>query len=265
MPLIDIATLLQVADRAAYQFGQLQTVCNAIRQEGNGYYFDIVTATNDADVEIPTEDVFTGVDNDLLVGAMVKNGTSLPNVLFGMLDHFNRLGVGGVPLQVGGWDGYLTTHDVRVSYYFAQLFFGSFGYYMLANNVFSEREDQFARLQVGAGPSLVYTDGVNYGSGNALNPANGSFYAATQLKVVVTTMGLTDLDVRLAVKDTSNNPTTIDVTIPGGSIPGTEVPVGTTADRFLDVIGATIVPAGSSGTVGDDMKVMNLKERQIAL
>jgi len=265
MPLIDTNTLLEVADRASYQYGQLQDVCGAIQAEGNGYYFDIVSATDDPDVEIPTEDIYHGVDHDLLVGNMVKNGTSLPSVIFGMLNHFNRLGPGGIPLQVGGWDGYLTAHGVRVSYYFAQLFFVSLGYYMLANNVFAESECQFARLQVTSGPALEFTDGVNYGNGSSLNPANGNFYAAMQLKVVVTNMGPADVDIRLAVKNPSNNPTTIDVTVSGGSPSGTEVPVGTTADRFLDVTGATFVPSGSTGTVGDDMKVMNLKERQIGL
>jgi hypothetical protein len=171
----------------------------------------------------------------------------------------------GVVLQAGGWDGYLTDNDERVSYFFAQLFFATQSFYMLANNVFSESLDQFARLQVAGGPTLTFTDGVNYGTGDAANPANGTYYAATQLKVVVTAMGGSNLDVRLTVKDVNNNLTTIDVTIPGGSAPGTEVPIGTTADRFLDVTGAIFKPGGSTGTVGDDMKVMNLKERQIAL
>lgn len=265
MALIDTATLLAVADRAAYQFGQLQAACAVIQAEGNGFYFDLVSATEDPDVEIPLDGVYNAVDEDLQVGFMVKYGTQLPNVIGGMNAHFNRPGPSGVPLQTGGWDGYLTSNNERVSYYFAQLFFATQGYYMLANNVFSESANQFARLQVAAGPVLTFTDGVNYGTGAAANPANGTFYAATQLKVVVTSMGATQLDVRLSVKDINNNPTTIDVTIPGGSTPGTVIPVGSTADRFLDVTAAIFKPAGSTGTVGDDMNVMNLKERQIVL
>lgn len=265
MPLIDKAVLLQVADRAAYQYGQLQDACAVIQAEGSGYYFDLVSATEDSDVEIPCDSVYHDVDDDLLVEFMVKWGTRLPNVIGGMNAHFNRDNGSGAPLQVGGWDGYLTGQNERVSYYFAQLFFATQGYYMLANNVFSESADQFARLQVTTGPVLTFTDGTNYGNGSVLNPANGTNYAATQLKVVVTSMGATQLDVRLSVKDINNNPTTIDVTIPGGSLPGAEISVGTTADRFLDVTAAIFKPAGSTGTVGDDMKVMNLKERQIAL
>lgn len=265
MPLIDTATLLGVADRAAYQYGQLQAACAAVRLEGNGYYFDLVSATEDPDVEIPCNNPYHAVDQDLDAGFMVRYGTLLANIISGMEDHFSRKDGSGSPLQAGGWDGYLTAKDERVSYYFAQVFFAMHGFYMLANNVFSESADQFARLQVATGPALTFTDGVNYGTGAAANPANGTYYAATQLKVVVTAMGATQLDVRLTVKDKNNSLATIDVTIPGGSLPGAEIPVGTTADRFLDVTAAIFKPAGSTGTVGDDMKVMNLKERQIAL
>jgi hypothetical protein len=196
---------------------------------------------------------------------MVQSGTRLGYVISAMEDHFNRSNGSGSVLQVGGWDGYLTSQDKRVSYYFAKLFFAMRGFYMLANNVFSESVDQFATLQVATGPTLTFTDGVNYGTGAAANPANGTYYAATQLKVVVTAMGATQLDVRLSVKDKNNNPTTIDVTIPGGSVPGAAISVGSATDRFLDVTAAVFKPAGSTGTVGDDMKVINLKERQIAL
>jgi len=265
MALVDTATLLAVADRAAYQYGQLQDACAVVRPVGNGYYFDLVSVTEDADVEIPCNSVYYDVDQDFQTDFMVKNGTRLAGVLGGMETHFNRDNGSGAPLQVGGWDGYLSSKDKRVSYYFSKLFFATHGFYMLANNVFSESVDQFARLQVTTGPVLTFTDGLNYGTGAAANPANGTFYAATQLKVVVTTMGATQLDVRLSVKDKNNNLATIDVTIPGGSVPGAVISIGATTDRFLDVTAAIFKPAGSTGTVGDDIKVVNLKERQIAL
>ena len=268
MPLIDTTTLLRVADRAAYQYGQLQSTCVAISQVGLGYYFDTVSETEDPDVEIPLDTPYYSVDQDFQAAFCARYGTLLPTIIGGMEGHFSRWNNSvnpPVPLQKGGWDGYLQANNLRVSYYFAQLFFATNGYYMLANDVFSESADQFAELKVQAGPVLNYTDGINYGNGSDLNPANGTFYAATQLKVVVVSMGVVNLDVRLTVKDLNNNLTTIDVTIPGGSIPGTAIPIGTTADRFLDVTTAIFKPAGSTGTVGDDMTVMNLKERQIAL
>jgi len=265
MPLIDTVTLLRVADRAAYQYGQLKSVMEAIRAEGLGYYFDTVSATDDADVEIPTEPVYEEVDEDLLPGFAAKYGTKLSGVIGGMDAHFTRKDSNGDYLQVGGWDGYLWDNDERVSQYFGELYFAVVGRYMHAVNVFSEGDDEFAELEVVAGPAVQFTDGINYGDGDQLNPANGTYFAATQLKVEVVSMGGTNLDLRLSVKDVNDNPTTIDVTVPGGSVPGAVVNVGGTSDRFLDVTGADFAPAGSTGTVGDTMKVKNLKERQIQL
>ena len=265
MPLIDTATLLRVADRAAYQYGQMTAMFGAISQEGLGWYWETVSATGDPDVEIPLEGNYRIVDDDLAPGFAARFGTQMGLIVGTMDAHFEMPGPTGQPLQVGGWDGYLTDKDVRVSQYFGELFFAVKGYYMLANDVFSEGNDQFARAQVAAGPAVVFTDGVSYGNGDARNPANGTYFAATQLRVVVTAMGGTNLDLRLSVKDVNDNPTIIDVTVPGGSVPGAVVPVGTSSDRFLDVTGAVFVPAGSTGTAGDDVKVRNLKERQIQL
>jgi hypothetical protein len=265
MPLINKAVLLDVADRAAYQYQQIDTVMAAIRAVGGGLFFDLVSATEDPDVEIPCDASYHEVDQDLQTALAVKAGTRLANIVFAMDAHFNRLDGSGQPLQAGGWDGFLHDEDERVSYYFARLYYDVKGYYMLANNVFSESVNQFARVQVAAGPSITFTDGINYGDGSDQNPANGTYYAATQLKVVVTTMGVSNLDLRLSVKDKNNNPTTVDVTVPGGSSGGAVVNIGSSLDRFLDVTGVIFKPSGSTGTVGDDVRVYNLKERQIAL
>ena len=267
MPLIDTTTLLEVADRAAYQYSQLKTTLAAISVAGtNGKYFDMVTATDDPDVEIPTVADYENVDNDFLPGFAAKNGTLLGDVIGGMESHFNvRDAITGLPLQAGGWDGYLWDKNKRVSEYFAELFFACHGYYMLAVNVFSENVDTMGTAVVAAGPSVTFTDGVSYGNGSQVNPANGTYYAATQLKAHVVSKGATQLDLRLSVKDVNNNLTTIDVTIPGGSISGFEVVIGSTSDRFLDVTGIILKPAGSTGNSGDTITILNKKERQIQL
>lgn len=259
VPLIDTTSLLRIADRAAYQYSQIDAVCTAIQATGVEKYFTTVSNTGDPDVEIPCGGPFYEVDSDFSTVRAATFGTLLPSIVYGMEGHFDRV------FQVGGWDGYLNDNNKRVSYYFARLYYDCKKTYMLANNVFSESSDQFARIQVAAGPTMVFTDGVNYGTGADSNPANGTFYAATQLKIVVTTMGVINVDIRLSVKDVNNNPTTIDVTVPGGSASGAVINVGSSANRYLDVIGASFVPSGTTGTVGDDLKVMNLKERQIAL
>ncbi len=265
MPLIDTAHLLQVADRAAYQYEQFKATAEAISQQGTDYYWEIVSDTQDVDVEVPCEGEYEEVDDDWEPEWMVRNGTLLAKIISAMEVHFNRRDSSGNVLQQGGWDGYCQDQDVRVSQYFAELFFAVKGRYMLAINVFSEGDDNFGTIQRIAGPAISFTDGVDYGDGSDLNPANGTYFAATQLKVRVTTMGATNLDLRLSVKDINNNPTTIDVTVPGGSAPGTEIDVGTSANRFLDLTGAAFVPAGSQGSLNDEVTVRNKKERQIVL
>jgi hypothetical protein len=267
MPLIDKTTLLGIADRAARQYEILNDAFAQAQQEGGGWYFDRVSQTGDPDIEIPTGLPYQIVDNDLLVDASVKNGTQLQGIIGAMEVHFNtRTNPGGAPLQPGGWDGYLAAQNVRVSWWFNKLFHAvKDGRWMRAVNVFSETDDLFGEVTVAAGPSVVFTDGVNYGTGAPLNYANGSNFAATQLHVQVVSMGSAQVDLRLSVKNMANLPVTIDVTIPPSSPPGTLIPVGTSADRYLDLIGASFVPAGNVGTLGDSFEVRNLKERQIAL
>ncbi len=267
MPLIDTTTLLGIADRAAQQYNILQAAFNDAQQEGGGWYFDRVTQTEDPDVELPTVQPYQIVDDDILVDQAINNGTQLQGIIGAMEVHFNtRTNPGGAPLQPGGWDGYLAEHDCRVSWWFNKLFYAVKGSrWMRAINVFSETNDLFGTVQIAAGPSLVFTDGINYGNGSEMNFANGTNFAGTQLKVVVTAMGANDVDLRLGVKNLSNLPTTIDVHIPASTPPGTEIPVGTTGNRFLDLISVSFIPFSSYGTLGDTFAIRNLKERQIAL
>ena len=172
MPLVDTTTLLRVADRAAYQYEQILDTFDAIDEQGLGYYWETVSATDDVDVEVPTERPYEEVDDDLDPAQVARTGTKMGNIIYGMEAHFNRRDVSGDPLQAGGWDGYLKDEDERVSQYFGELYYAIKGAYMLAINVFSEGDDQFAQaVLVGSPPtSITFTDGVNYGNGSDLNP-----------------------------------------------------------------------------------------------
>ena len=265
MALIDTTTLLGIADRAAEQYDILQQAFGSANQEGGGWYFDRATSTNDPDIEIPLGQPYEEVDQDIEVDFAVRNGSRMANIVNAMLVHFNIRDANNNPLQAGGWDGYATDQDVRYSWWFNRLYFAVKQRYLLANNVFSETDDTFGTVEVIAGPGLKFTDGINYGTGASTNRANGSNFAATQLKVVVTTMGASQLDLRLQVKDINDLPTTVDVSVPASSAPGTEIPVGTSSDRYLDMIGVSFIPFSSFGTLGDTVTIRNLKERQIAL
>jgi len=261
MAVIAVSVLLGIADRAAWQAGPIIEAFDDINTVGGGLYFDRISATDDPDVEIPLADPYNRVDvsisNDW---ANALSGTNLTNIVNAMFAHFNRVS------SPGGWDGYLGLNDERVSDYFNKLYYASTGgQWMLANNVFSEDDNVFGTAEVTAGPTLVFADGINYGNGAVTNPANGTYFAATQLKAQVTSaIGVSNLDLRLSVKDVNDQPTTIDVTIPAGSGVGAEVDIGTSSDRFLDVTDIIFKPAGSTGTVGDEVQILNKKERQVA-
>ena len=262
MALIDSTTLLGIADRCAAQYGYLKTAFDSISLTGgvsacNSYYWQMITATDDPDVEIPLESTYYNSDINLSLVTCVRSGTpQLTSIVTTMDNHFSRVS------HSGSWDGFLTTNDERVSDYFNKVYYIAKGSYMLANNVFSEADDVFGTAEVEAGPSVTFTDGDDYGDGSASNRASGSYFAATQLKVVcVGAIGATDLDLRLSVKDEDDVATTIDVTVPALSLDGAEIDVGTVTDRFLDVTGIDFQPAADQGTLGDTVNVQNKKER----
>lgn len=268
MALIDTTTLLGIADRAAQQYDILQDAFEDANQEGGGWYFDRASSSAmapDPQVEIPLGRPYEDVDSDLEINYAIRNGTRLASVINAMLVHFNERDGSGNAIQPGGWDGYATTHNVRYSEWFNKLYFIIKNQYLLANNVFSEGEDVFGTVEIVAGPGIDFTDGVNYGTGAAANLATGGNYAPTQLKMVLQSIGAAELDLRLRVKDKNNLPTTIDVTIPAGSSPGDEIPVGTASNRFLDVMSVEFIPFSDYGTLGDTITIQNIKERHVAL
>jgi len=259
MGLIDPVTLIEVIDRAAWQYEQLLNVSLIINPDPtNTGYYQMITITDDPDQEIPMLQGLLTVDSDFAVEGMVR-GTKLPNVVGIMQNHFIRV------TEAGGMDGYLFTNNLRASDFYSQINKISLGQYLLAVNVFSETDDTFGSVEITTGPLIAFTDGINYGNGSQFQEADGTAFAATQLKIVTTSIiGASDIELTISVKDINDNPMTIDITIPSGSVLGTELLVGTTSDRFLDVMGVSYQGAATQfGTVGDTFRIANAKERQI--
>lgn len=264
MALIDKNILLQIADRAAYQYKILTDAGNDSRQEGIGFYTDIVTGTNNPDLEIPMLQYALQADRGF-DPQLLARGARLITIVFAMMGHFARQDNDGQVLQHGGWDGYLQSQDERVSFYFAELFRAALGRRMIANNVFSESNDNFATIEIGSGGDVEFTDGVNYGTGAQNNFADGSNFAPTELQLRVDSMGPADVELRIELKKVYNSIVDVDVLVPGGTAPGELIAVGAPGIRYLDVIGVDFVPGGPQGTVGDIFTVWNKKEREIAL
>jgi hypothetical protein len=261
MPLIQPTVLLGIADRAAQQYKLLLDAFSVINQTGGGLYYERVNATADVDVQIPLLQPYYTVDQGFVVNRWVQLAGNLPLVVSGMDNHFNKMG------SVGSWDGYLSTHDCRVSDYFNQIHKLSKSMPLLAVNVFCEVETNFGMAAVSAGPAIDFIDGDDFGPG--MNPhlrADGGNFAAAQLKVVaIGNIGASDLDLTITVKNWLGDIVTMDVTVPAGSLAGAEFQLGTSTDRFMDVTGIGFKSGGSTGTVGDAVRIFNIKERAIAL
>jgi hypothetical protein len=136
---------------------------------------------------------------------------------------------------------------------------------LLALNVFCEDNVKFGSVVRAEGPALDFTDGGNFGLGSLTARADGSHFAPTQLKAKVISMGSADLDLTLSVKNWQNDVVSIDVTIPGDSSSGSFINIGTSSDKYLDLIGCTFKTSGVPGTVGDSIEFYNLKERTVQL
>jgi len=261
MALIDKATLTGIADRAASQYQMVAAAFENIDITGTGFYWQRITLTNDPDVEIPLLSPYYTADYAISLQNAIRSGVpQMTTIVTTMDSHFSRVG------ETGSWNGYCTDKSLRVSDYFNLLYQIAKGSYMLANNVFSESDDVFGNVEITIGPAVTFTDGINYGDGASANLATDSKYAPTQLKAIaVGAIGGTDIDLRLSVKDPTDTPTTIDVTIPAGTLDGAEIDIGTSSDRYLDVTDVSYQLAGSTGTVGDNLNIQNKKERQIAM
>ena len=263
MPLIDSVTLIDIADRCAWQYNQIAASFENIAPTGTGswgtdseYYWQRITATDNPDLEIPTLNVYYTADYGINMSNAIKSGVpQFAAIVTGMDAHFSRMA------YTGGWDAYLTDNDERVSDYFNQVYFLAKSQYMLANNVFSETVDTFGTWEYGD----IFTGGVTYGNGSISNRANGSSFAETQLKMVVDSGSTSVTDLTLVVTGmTLGNPSPVTITsvnITAGS-PGSEIVLGTSSDKFLQVTNIQADP-GHPGSSGNEVLLRNIKERTV--
>jgi hypothetical protein len=253
MSLIQPTVLVGIADRLSYQYGVIAVPFASINITGSGLYETRVTATDDVDVELPLLQTYYNVDTTTFnLATMIRGGLSgMMSIISAMDAHFARVG------HRGGWDSYLDATGYRVSDYFNQVYYLGKSQFMLANNVFSETANSFATWTYAGG----FVNGIDYGNGSWLNKADGLHFAPTQLKAIVDvgSTSCSSLILQLSVKDITNSPTTINVTITGAA--GTEVDIGTTSNRFLDVTNITVISGSASGNA---IRIENKKERQVA-
>lgn len=256
MAIINSSVLLGIADRCAYQYGLFLAPLTAANITGTGFYWQRITATEDPDVEIPLLSPYYNIDyNGITQTTLYRNGlNALQSIVTNMDTHFTRVG------WTTSWDGYLQDQDERVSDYFNQVYKLAKGSFMLANNVFSEDENEFCTWTNSGG----FVDGTNYGDGSWSNKADGTKFAPTQLKVVADTgsTAISSFNFTLEGKDEDNNVKSLVVGPIALANPGDELDLGTATDLWLDVTGMSSISGGASGNA---IKIVNKKERQIAM
>ena len=260
MAVISKTVLIGMADRAASQFDLIRIAFATINDVGGGLFYTRSNDTNDSDVGLPLGQPLDNIDKGWDIVTNINSGTPLHELITAMEKHFTKVGE-------TTWDAFLLANDERVSDYFNQIYFSIKEQYLKADNVFSEKDDLLGSGDVSSGPTLDFTDGINYGDGNANNFADGSNFAASQLriKVVGGAIGGTDLDIDVVGKNEDGDSRTVSVVIPASTAENAFIDVGTSANRFRDITNIIYTPSADPGTVGDSFEVRNKKERNIAL
>jgi hypothetical protein len=250
-----------IADRMAKQYSFIKVCFDALSSTGNGTnYYDMVTNTNDPDVELAMLQASYNADVEFETNTpqkIAKGLSSYTNLISSFESHLQREG----SLSLRTWDAYCEAQDVRVSDYTNQIHYSRNNTYMNARNVFSEDDTTFASAEMTGATALTFTDGDDFGDGAAATKADGNNFAGTQLKAVVTgsntiasslVVDIAGLDENGATKTLTN------VSIAGS--PGTEVVIGATTDLWVDVTGITRV---SGGALNDEFELHNIKERTV--
>ena len=272
--LIDVTIFRLIVDRVAKQFSFLRTAFLTINTTGanpsGGGYEDRTTLSQNIDFEIPVLPTAHATDNNFSLASCVTGGVpAWGSMISAIGSHFARVG------YMGGYDGYLISRDLRVSDYFNQVYYYCTGSYLLAQNVFSETEDNFGTFRVvDITPPGTYEfiAGVNYGSGPNYYTykADGMYFAPTLLKVRLITVGGAgpglgaDIHMSLSLlKAGSIIPEVQEVDFTTGDLVGTEVAIGGPTDKYLQVTAMAFADT-NLGTVDDKFEIVNVKERVIA-
>ena len=257
MALMNTAVLTGYADRIAKQYSYIKVCFDTLAQTGVGTnYYTRVTDTEDPDIELTMLQPAYNADASFVSSttlSVVRNMSSFTGLISAFEAHLNREG----SLTYKTWDGYCTTEAVRVSDYTNQVFYARNNSYMKARNVFCESSATFGTYAVGTG----FTVGSNFGDGAEANLANGTNFAGTQVKAVVTgsntISGMTATIVGLDEVGAAKTKTGVAI----AGAPGTEITVGSTTDRWVAVTNITV----TGGSSGDSFEVRNIKERTITL
>lgn len=258
MALISPTAFINVVDRMGGQYKIINNAVAALNALGPASYFNMITGTDDADVEVPIISTADMADRNINTTGFITQGfASIFRLIPAIESHFTRVAF------AGGFDQYCQTNNIRVSDLFHNLYLLTKGNAMLAKNVFATGAYVFSTLTINAGPVIGFVAGANFGNGAvpARQALNNNF-AATQLAIRVVSMGAAQCNLTIFGTDPLNNLQNNNVVIPASSAPGTLIPIGTSVNRYL-AVGSVAFTDVNQGTVGDQYVIVNIPERVI--
>lgn len=277
MGLISVASVQDITDKIARRFFYLRNaaVSGAADVSYDSYYslaHVSVPPSGDPLIELYTlspadssDAAWKPTTAETIADSLVTATSSAYAIIGGITTHLSRAGV------TGGWSQYLTDSDLRVNEQFRRVFSKVGGSGLRVKNVFYDGDEfSFGGFENVSG-TATFTKGDDFIDGSSYNAdasATGTSWAPTQLRVkVITTIGGTDLDLKVKAKKSDNTyadpwPT---VTITAGTTAGTYVDIGSSSDVFVSVDDVDFADGGDEGTNGDTVAIVNKVERALVV
>ena len=245
-------TIFEVhADRLAKQHELIKAGLASAAVSGvNGDHFEIVTASDDYDVENDYITPANTLDANCTVSSILGNNTDFRSLINASETHVRGE-------DYANLDDYLSGIGCNVGDNYDELYNDVRGLHLDAINVFGPAT-KVAEFEITGGGSDSFTHVQAIGTGSGKASATNHAAATMQARVTTQIGGVHDLDITLTMKNELGNTITEGLTLPAGSI------VGTTVDTSGFAIDVTNVASTSKNT-GDAVDVYSNLERVVAL
>jgi hypothetical protein len=237
-------------DRIAAQHQLFNQSLIDMAAEGGGKFYPRVhtnicntTPNGDPEVEVPLVGPANTLDENY------ASGTFLSSIYSGYLQAWRGM------LQDIGYadlDDFLTTIDLNVHEDFNPVYVAVFGSNLDAVNVFRKTPLELGTVALTGSGTGTFTDGGSLGTGSGdFDSESNSAGAQFQMYMGSGATTLTDLDVNMTVlKEDGTQQTNVLATLSAGADVGDTVDIGTSADKFLDIVSLQFAGGDSGREVG---------------
>jgi hypothetical protein len=263
-PLLKKSILQGLTDRIAKQHDYIRSGLEQANLSGAGYFY---TRIHDGLCDDPLQPLGDALFEGTLVPPAddLDNNFSSGNLLSSTYGSFVAAMQGYAQANgLDDMDDWLSQLDLNVHEDFDSVYQATNGQHLDAINVFRARQVQMGRVDVSSSGVGTFTDGVALGTGTGkFNPNTNS--AGAQLVAYLgsgSSPSANDLVLNMTLTDEdSTNSVNQLVTIPAGSVAGDSVNIGTSTDKWLDVVSCVF----AGGDAGQVVAIKNIIERNASL